>query len=117
MVAPLAAPEVHDPTWLRHEYVTNRRSTVDIARQLGCSPATVHTYLHRHNIPLRPAGGKRLSIPELDQPTWFRRRYLHHGRSLEDLAHQLGCAPNTIRNRLRTHNIPLRAPGHTPTAK
>ncbi len=114
MVAPHHAPELHDPAWLQREYVTDGRSTVDIGRQLGCSPATVHAYLQQHGIPLRPRGGQRLAIAKLDRPDWLQHQYLTNRRSLEDLAQQLGCAPNTVRNRLRAHNIPLRAPGHQP---
>ncbi len=113
MVAPVSLPQLHDPAWLEREYVAARRSTVDIARQLGCSPATVHTYLKRHGIPLRPKGGQRLAIAELDRPEWLRRQYLHHRRSLEDIAAELGCSTGTIKNRLRSHNIALRPPGHT----
>ncbi len=56
MVAPHGAPELHDPAWLRHEYVTNRRSTIAIAHQLGCSPNTIRNRLRAHNIPLRAPG-------------------------------------------------------------
>lgn len=45
-----------DPAWLRTEYLTRKRSTEAIARDLGTDDETVRLRLHQHGIPLRPAG-------------------------------------------------------------
>lgn len=46
-----------DPAWLRHEYVTWRRSLPDIAAQLGCKVAALKVFAHEHDIPLRRRSG------------------------------------------------------------
>lgn len=39
--------------WLQHPYEMNKRSTYDIAAELGVSPSTICRWLHRHNIKVR----------------------------------------------------------------
>ncbi|GGW90328.1 TniQ family protein [Streptomyces lomondensis] len=45
-----------DPAWLREQYLTHKRSTLDIASELGTEDETVRRRLKRLNIPLRPPG-------------------------------------------------------------
>ncbi len=42
--------------WLDEQYVTKRRTTVEIAGELGVSRATISKLLHQHGIPVRPPG-------------------------------------------------------------
>jgi hypothetical protein len=44
-------------------YTNNRRSIRAIARELGCSYATVHTILRRAAVTMRPVGGAPISRP------------------------------------------------------
>lgn len=46
-------PQLYDAAWLTAEYVEKKRSTPDIGRELGCSPASVVNALHRLSIPVR----------------------------------------------------------------
>lgn len=39
--------------FLKREYEENKRSCLDIAREVGCSSVTVHNYLKKFNIPRR----------------------------------------------------------------
>ncbi|MET9683335.1 TniQ family protein [Streptomyces coeruleorubidus] len=45
-----------DETWLREQYLTHKRSTLDIAEELGTEDETVRRRLKHLNIPLRPPG-------------------------------------------------------------
>ncbi|GGM88147.1 TniQ family protein [Dactylosporangium sucinum] len=49
-------PTPIDQAWLHEQYVTQRRSFPDIAKELGVSEMTVTRAAHRHAIPVRPAG-------------------------------------------------------------
>ena len=42
--------------WLHEQYVAKRRTTLDIASELGASRAAISRLLHQHGIPVRPAG-------------------------------------------------------------
>ncbi|WP_128433219.1 TniQ family protein [Streptomyces cyaneus] len=45
-----------DPAWLREQYLTHKRSTHDIAEELGTDDETVRRRLKHLKIPLRPPG-------------------------------------------------------------
>lgn len=45
-----------DAAWLREQYLTHKRSTLDIAEELGTEDETVRRRLKRLDIPLRPPG-------------------------------------------------------------
>ncbi|MFC8869380.1 LysR family transcriptional regulator [Streptomyces sp. NPDC057148] len=45
-----------DETWLREQYLTRKRSTLDIAEELGTEDETVRRRLRHLNVPLRPPG-------------------------------------------------------------
>jgi hypothetical protein len=46
-------PQLHDPEWLRAQYVGQRRSAGDIAREVGSAAATVEYHLREFGIPRR----------------------------------------------------------------
>jgi hypothetical protein len=50
------APFPVDPEWLREQYCHQRRSTADIADELGAEQMNINHALHRFGIPVRPAG-------------------------------------------------------------
>jgi hypothetical protein len=45
-----------DRDWLAEQYITKRRTTVDIAGELDVSRSTISKLLHQHGIPVRPSG-------------------------------------------------------------
>ncbi|MEV0492286.1 hypothetical protein [Streptomyces atratus] len=45
-----------DETWLREQYLTHKRSTLDIAEELGTEDETVRRRLKYLGVPLRPPG-------------------------------------------------------------
>jgi hypothetical protein len=44
----------------------------------------------------------------LDDAEWLQRTHLVERRSVKQIAHELGCAPATVKRALRRHDIPLR---------
>lgn len=46
-------PRLLDPQWLELQYRARRRTTTDIAEQLGCSPVAVSVRLRQFKIPTR----------------------------------------------------------------
>jgi hypothetical protein len=56
-----------DPSWLRLEYLTWRRSLPDIATEIGCNVAVLKKFAHEHSIPLRPRSGPE-GFAHLDAP-------------------------------------------------
>lgn len=54
-------PELYDEEWLRREYEHEQRSLGDIARELGCSHASVMKAMDRFAIERRPQQPRRPS--------------------------------------------------------
>jgi hypothetical protein len=48
-------PQLANEAWLREQYETRKRSTVQIAREVGCTVQNVNKHLRRHGITLRPS--------------------------------------------------------------
>ena len=88
-------------------YVTQRLSSVAIARRFGISPKAVCEQLYRAGI--TPRGG---SVPkELAPRELLVELYVERGLSSDAIARQLGCSSQTVREQLRRWNIPLRSRG------
>ncbi len=63
-------PELEDKQWLYEEYITDGRSTRDIAATIGCGESTITYALRRHGIPIR--------VPEHLQPYKCIARWPKH---------------------------------------
>lgn len=50
----LTLPKLTEAAWLEEEYVAERRSTRDIADEIGCSQNAVSVWLNKHGIETRP---------------------------------------------------------------
>ncbi|MBC6982876.1 HNH endonuclease [Caulobacter sp. 17J80-11] len=52
-------PLLDDVEWLKARYITERKSTPEIAALIGCSPRIVCTWLERHGIERRSRGSEK----------------------------------------------------------
>jgi TniQ/Bacterial regulatory helix-turn-helix protein, lysR family len=61
-------PMAIDETWLREQYVERKRSSLDIAAELGVDDMTVTRHARAHGIPIRSAGiaSRPVMIQQLD---------------------------------------------------
>lgn len=94
-------PQLYDQSWLRDRYDRDGATTRVIAREIGCSETSVHRALQR-------AGLNRLvgSPSELLRDrSWLRRRYVDEHLSSRQIAAELGCSPQTVRNALQRARI------------
>jgi hypothetical protein len=48
--------------------------------------------------------------PQLDDRAWLEREYVQLGRSVRDIAGELGCVPSAVRKALVRHGLKLRRP-------
>lgn len=99
---------------LLRERLTNRKSIKDIALETGQPRPQVVRRLAKEGLPDRI--GKRSAAP-VDQD-WLVRQYTIEGRTMSDIAAEVGMGPTTLRTRLADAGITPR-PGHqtarTPT--
>jgi HNH endonuclease len=112
-----------DADWLRHQYVDLGRSTEDLAAELGCVRETIRYHLRKYAIPQRESWVGKTSnasqYPQLHDPDWLREQYQAQGRSVDDVAAEIGCSPASVSYHLREFNIPrqTRWPGGQCKAK
>ncbi len=112
-------PALENAQWLTDQYHDKQRTAVEIATELGCSPAGVHKAMKRHGIALRASHESRLlrgtsgrqRIMELGDAEWVRSRYVDEGMSIPEIAKILGCQNMPVHRALVKHGIPRRKPG------
>lgn len=64
-----------------------------LAHTLGQSRQTITRILTDHGIPLTPGCPRQHTI----DPAWVREQHTHHGRTVADIAVEIGCSTSTIR--------------------
>jgi len=101
-------PKYRDEDWLREQYVEERRTTADIAKECGCSPATISNWLSRNSIETRGAGGPTAADKRLTDEAWLREQYVQKGRTRSDIAEECECSRGTVSNWLRRNDIRVR---------
>lgn len=96
---------LENPEGLREQYHGEGRSLRDIADELGCSDTTVYRWLGRHGIGTRSKGR---APEELRDEKWLREEYVKEGRSMREIADELGVGGSTVGFWLDEHGLPTR---------
>ena len=79
--------------------------TEKVAKQLSCSPATVHRKCQEYGIHLKRQRVRRIS------KTLLEKLYMEEGRSIREVADELSCSYETIRKQFNHYGIPKRNAG------
>lgn len=99
-------PQLTDPDWLRRQYVDLGRETKDIATEVGCTPGAVHHRLVKFGIPLRPRLTSNNSrYPQLHDEVWLRQQHETRGRSVAEIAQEVGCSEGSVTYHMRDFGI------------
>jgi transposase-like protein len=114
-----ALEKLEDENWLREEYVENRRSTTDIASEIGVFHGTVGSWLERHGIEIRSqleAQQSESVLAKLTDEGWLREQYVENKRSTVDIASEVGVHNAVVGKWLKRHSIEVRsmAEAHLP---
>jgi len=91
---------------LKRLYVTEQRSTTEIAKIFRCSSRTIRIRCKKYGIKLRPKGRR---IKELDKSV-LQKLYVKEGKQTKKIAEIFSCSPGTVRNRCLRYGIALRRP-------
>lgn len=102
-------PELHDPAWLRAEYESKAKSSIEIGRDLGAPTKTVLEALARAGIERRTAHLKRHH--ELRNSDWLRHQHVTLGRTSTAIGRDLGAHSSTVLDALERAGIPKRPGG------
>ncbi|MEU7327989.1 TniQ family protein [Streptomyces parvus] len=102
---PATRAAVLTPRRLRELYVTDRKTTVEIAAMARCAATTVRNLLALDNIPLRTAA------PPESFRAWFRREHVEKRRPMRELAHEAGISTGSLSRKARRCRITIHSPG------
>ena len=113
-------PKLYDPAWMRKCYEVEKKSTSDIAQEIGCDSTTILKALKRLGIKRRESGESikilndkktdKSVYKELNDSEWLRKRYEVDGLSTKQIAALVGTkTPNSVRQALLRHGIVVRS--------
>jgi DNA-directed RNA polymerase specialized sigma24 family protein len=101
---------LQDAGWLREQYREKRRTVHEIGDELGVAHSTVLRYLEEHGIETfgHSEMMTRGDIDPLKSEEWLREQYWEEGRSVADIADELGISSTPVRTWMRKHGIDTR---------
>ncbi|MFE9806809.1 TniQ family protein [Streptomyces sp. NPDC005548] len=97
------------PEELHQLYVSERKSTPQIAALVGCSSSTIGLHLEQAGIPRRRRKEPlRAADGTLVTEDWLRRHYTELGRTTKEIANEIDCHNAYVSQLLRQAGIPTR---------
>ena len=81
----------------------------DIAQSVGVSKNTILRDLRKSGVKLRNPGA--VSVHQLRDCDWLRKRYLSEAKSTTEIASELGCTASRVSHWLKRHGIEARPTG------
>lgn len=93
--------ELDDAEWVRARDIDARMSIHAIADELGVADNTVGRALRRHGVQRR----RRADRPGGIDPDWLRKRYVDNGRTIVEIAREVGVGKSTVHRALQLHGI------------
>ena len=108
-------PAHRDEELLRELYHEQELTGAEIGERLGVAQCTVSKWLLRHNIETRTAGGTQTDgdTDKLRDAEWLRTAYTDDGRSMDDIAAELGVSQRSVWRWFERHGIETRRPEET----
>lgn len=108
--------QLYNQLWLRKKYIEEQKSTIEIAKIIGCSLRAVGYALKKFDIEARSLNEARnlqsprpLIYSELNDREWLHTKYIIEKLSTEEIANLIGAKTgNTIRQALLRFEISVR---------
>jgi transposase len=99
-----------DKEWLYDQYITQGKSTGQIANEINCGSSAVQRWLRYHEIPIRDCSTSKMkpSSQLLANEEWLRNEYLVQMKSATKIGEELNCQQETVSNYLHKYNILIR---------
>jgi len=92
--------------YLMNEYVIKGKSTMQIAKEFGCSGTSIFNYLKKFNISIR--NNQESHIKLNISRNYLVCEYINKKFSIRKIANKLSCSEATIFNYLKKFNIKIR---------
>lgn len=113
----MAAVDEVDPDRLEGIYNDTSLSVHEVADEIGYSTRTLYNLLEEFEIDRRspegltPEHGSPIQYPELHDDDWLKYQYQELGKSIRDIADELGCGRFTVGRAIRSSDsVEARSP-------
>jgi hypothetical protein len=93
--------------YFQTHYIDNGKTFKQIGAETGISRHTVANIAREYGIAIRSPKPQPANI----DGTWLREQYIDNTRTFQQIADELGLAPDTVLRAARRHGIPIREPG------
>lgn len=97
----------NNQAWLKEQYITNRRTIIDIANECNTSDATINNRLRRIGIKTRTSMGTSKDAPYRDK-NWLINEYYNKGKSFPMIAREVGLTSGAIQFWMKKLGVPAR---------
>lgn len=103
-------PKINDEDWLREQYIENRMSANEIAKQIDYSKSTVESRLDEYGIERRDVGRASHEKDKHWDKEWLYEKYHGDGLSLKEIADECNVGHKAIRRMMIKYDIERRKP-------
>lgn len=109
-------PLLSNQEWLSQKYLNEKKSTIEIAKEIGCSLRAVGYAFKKFKIEARSLGEARsiqkprkLMYEDLTNSEWLKTKYIDEKLTTEEIADLVGAkTSNSVRQALLRSGIPVR---------
>ena len=99
-----------DSVWLKKQYCDLRRTSRDIAKEIGCDKSIICRRLKKFNIPIRNSSESKIKeIRSYMSVNWLNQQYINQKRNSTSIAKEFNVCSATIRKWLKKLKIPIRS--------
>lgn len=91
--------------FLAREYIVNKKTSYQIANEMGCSFETILRYLRKYNIPRRNNSETHSKYSNILTKEFLIKEYIINGKTIYQIAKEANCHPVTIWDYLIKNNI------------
>ena len=87
--------KLNDKEWLYDQYITKKKGTVQLGKELDCSWSTVLNYIKKHDITIRTTseanGISKEVLDKLNDKEWLYDQYITMNKSTYQIGEELSC--------------------------
>ena len=111
----------YDKKWLEKRYLQEKKSTKDIAQEVGCCWHSILRWLKEYNIPIRDrykaSNEKRAKLTKEDKmlrvsitKEYLIKNFVNKKKTVNQIAAEFGTSWDTVRRRILRWNLGMRSP-------
>lgn len=94
--------------FLIKEYIINKKSSAEIAKEIGCVESTICYNLKKNGIKIRSNKESHTKQYNILTKKFLQREYITNKKSCRQIGDMVGCCRSVIRKFIKKYGIPIR---------